>query len=34
MSGLGVADYTVIAVAVLLASCLQASIGFGMSTLR
>ncbi|WP_319454815.1 MULTISPECIES: sulfite exporter TauE/SafE family protein [unclassified Mycobacterium] len=33
MSGLGVADYTVIAVAVLLASCLQASIGFGMGML-
>jgi uncharacterized protein len=33
MSALGVADYTVIAIAVLLASCLQASIGFGMGML-
>jgi uncharacterized membrane protein YfcA len=33
MSGLGVADYTVVAIAILLASCLQASIGFGMGML-
>ena len=33
MSALGVADYTVVAIAILLASCLQASIGFGMGML-
>jgi uncharacterized membrane protein YfcA len=33
MSGLGIADYTVVAIAILLASCLQASIGFGMGML-